>query len=118
MNNENTSDKNQAQALNKTDVSHSNSEILTKHEIISITDKLSIHFIYVPIGYKVSNLSLSEHEVVKLTRLKNLNRSKLLHKWKLKVGNLSDFFAKQLKYKDWDFEKYPNPIAFASYYCG
>lgn len=86
----------------------------TKYEIISINEKLSLHFVYVPEGFEISKIDLSEHETKKLSRLKNLNRVKLLSHWKKQNGCLVKCFEKILKSKNWDFDKFPNPTVFAA----
>lgn len=86
----------------------------TKYEIIAVNDDLSLHFIYVPEGYELSKVDLSEHETKKLSRLKNLNRVKMLKHWKDQNGCLVEFFKKVLISKGWDFKSFPDPTVFAA----
>ena len=102
--------------LPQTIVSHSNS-IDTKIEIVSINEKLSIHFLYVPDGYVVSKLSLSEHKTEVLGRLKQFNKLKYLKSWRKENENLVKIFTEVLEKRGWDFVQFPNPVAYASYYC-
>jgi hypothetical protein len=98
-------------------VSHSNF-IDTKVEIVEIDERLSIHFIYVPEGYNISKLSLSDHETKVIGRLKQFNRIKMLENWKKDNVNLVKVFTNILEKRGWDFNKFPNPIAYATSYCG
>ncbi len=98
-------------------VSHSNS-IDTKVEIVEIDERVAIHFVYVPEGYNISKLSLADHETKVIGRLKQFNRIKLLQKWRKDNGNLVETFTKILEKRGWDFNQFPNPIAYATYYCG
>ena len=111
----NTEEKN-AQ-LPQSSVSHSDS-IDTKIEIVSINEKLSLHFLHVPDGYVVSKLSLSEHKTEVLGRLKQFNKLKHLKSWRKENENLVEIFTEVLEKRGWDFVQFPNPIAYASYYCG
>lgn len=107
---------NENPALSKTSVSDSNS-MESKIEIVGISKELSIHFIHVPDGYSISKLNLSDHKTEVLGRLNQFNRLKYLKKWKEENGNLVHLFTNVLKSKGWDFEKFPNPVAYAAYYC-
>ncbi len=98
-------------------VGHSNS-IDTKVEIIEIDERFSIYFVYVPEGYNISKLSLSDHEAKVIGRLKQFNRIKMLEKWKKDNGNLVQVFTNILEKRGWDFNQFPNPIAYATSYCG
>lgn len=90
----------------------------TKMEIFSIDDKLSIHFLNVPEGYNISKLNFEHHKTQVIGRLKQFNNVKLLHSWKKDNGDLVKIFADMLEKRGWDFSQYPNPVAYASYYCG
>ena len=104
--------------LRQTNVSHSNFPSETKMEIVSIDEKLSIHFLYVPEGYVISKLTFESHKTQVIGRLKQFNRVKLLKTWKKDNGDLVKLFTEVLSKRGWDFGQYPNPVAYASYYCG
>ena len=87
----------------------------TKMEIISIDENLSIHFIYVPHGYAISKLTMEKHVTQVIGRLKHLNRVKILKSWKKDNGDLVKAFTEILKSRGWDFDKFPDPVAYASY---
>lgn len=95
-----------------------NNELSSKIEIVSIDDKFSIHFISIPEGYMVTNLNLELHKTWLIGRLNQFNRVKLLKPWRKGNKDLVAFFTDILQKRDWDFIKFPNPIAFASYYVG
>lgn len=99
-------------------VSHSNFPSETKMEIVSIDDKLSIHFLYVPEGYDITKLTFEYHKTQVIGRLKQFNRVKLLQNWKQNNGDLVKIFTEILQKRGWDFSQFPNPVAYASYYCG
>lgn len=84
----------------------------TKVEIIELTPEFGIHFIYVPDGYNVSSYSVTEHETKIIGRLKQFNRIKLIKTWKQDHSDLVGMFTELLIKRGWDFETYPNPIAF------
>lgn len=86
----------------------------TKYEIISINENISIHFIYVPKGYEIKKNDLEGFETKKLSRLKDLNRVRLIKHWKENNSCLVKFFTEVLNKKGWDFNKFPNPTAFAA----
>ena len=71
-----------------------------------------------PDGYVVSKLSLSEHKTEVLGRLKQFNKLKYLKSWRKENGNLVKIFTEVLEKRGWDFVQFPNPVAYASYYCG
>lgn len=104
--------------LRQTNVSHSNFPSETKMEIVSIDEKLSIHFLYVPEGYIISKLTFEDHKTQVIGRLKQFNRVKLLKTWKKDNGDLVKLFTEVLSNRGWDFSQFPNPVAYASYYCG
>ena len=99
-------------------VSHSNFPSETKMAIVSIDDNLSIHFLYVPEGYNITKLTFEHHKTQVIGRLKQFNRVKLLQNWKQNNGDLVKIFTEILQKRGWDFNQYPNPVAYASYYCG
>jgi hypothetical protein len=89
-----------------------------KIEIVSINDKISIHFMHVPEGFNIMNLTYEHHQTKVIGKLKQFNRVKLLEKWKENNGNLVEIFTGILRERGWDFNKFPNPVAYAVYYHG
>jgi len=90
----------------------------TNLSVIKIDDKLSIHFVYVPEGYAISELTLDNHETQVIGRLKQLNRIKSMKSWKKEGGDLVKLFTDALLKLGWDFEAFPNPVAYVTYYHG
>lgn len=90
--------------------------IESKIEIISVDEKVSIHFIHVPDDYKVKKFDLSEHKTQVIGRLKQFNKYKIISSWKEGNKDLVKFFTQLLSERGWDFEKYPNPIGVLAYY--
>lgn len=84
----------------------------TAYKIITITEKVSIHFVYVPEGHKLKNVVLTGHKIYKLSKLKNLNRVNKLKNLRPLNGCLVKLFRDMLTKKDWDFKKFPNPESF------
>lgn len=84
----------------------------TAYEIITITDTISIHFVYVPEGHKLKKVTLEDHKIHKLSRLNSLNRVKKLNNLKHENGCLVKLFRDALTKKGWNFEKFPNPESF------
>lgn len=87
-------------------------EIESKVEIVPLTDKLSMHFIYVPKGYEINNYSLEGHIMERVGKLNSFNRLKALSEFKKKYPNPKNTFGGILTRKGWDFIKHPNPTAF------
>ena len=84
----------------------------TAYEIIPITKKVSIHFVYVPDGHKLKKVNLENHKIHKLSKLKNLNRVDKLKNLRPINGCLVKLFTEALIKKNWNFEKFPNPESF------
>lgn len=84
----------------------------TAYEIVSITKELSLHFVFIPDGYELKKFELSEHSTKKISRLKDLNRVKMLNHWKKENGCLVKAFEEILKRRNWNFDKFPNPMVF------
>ena len=84
----------------------------TAYEIIPITEKVSIHFVYVPDGHKLKKVDLENHKIHKLSKLNSLNRVKKLQKLKPINGCLVKLFREALIKRNWNFEKFPNPESF------
>lgn len=82
-----------------------------KTVIISLTNEISMLFVYVPDGYDLSRYSIEVLEIQKIGRLNSFNRLKILKPWK-KDNNLVQLFKIALKREGWNFDKFPNPIAF------
>jgi hypothetical protein len=87
-------------------------EIKTYVEIIGISKEFAIKFIYVPNGYSITKFNFEGHRMDKIGKLNSFNRLKILKSWRQKNNNLVKLFTELLLKKDWDFIKYPNPMAF------
>lgn len=86
--------------------------IETKIEVITITDEVTIHFLYVPEGYKFKKIVMEHHRTKLIGKLKQFNRIKLLASWKKENGDLVKLFSEALEKRGWDFKKFPNPTAY------
>jgi len=84
----------------------------TAYEIIPITEKVSIHFVYVPEGHKLKKVELSGHKIHRLSKLNNLNRVEKLKNLRPINGCLVKLFRDALIKRNWDFDKFPNPESF------
>lgn len=88
-----------------------------KMEIVGIDDKLSIHFLYIPKDFNIKSLNFDHHKTQIIGRLNQFNRIKILKKQKEDNGDLVKLFTEILQKRGWDFESFPNPVAYATYYC-
>lgn len=88
----------------------------SKIEIINITKDLSIHFVYIPDGYKMNRYILENHKIYRIGKLSFFNKSKKLEYLRKHKPDLVNFFTEELKKKGWDFNLYPDPTAVVAYY--
>ena len=86
-----------------------------KIELITVNDNLVVQFFGVPDNYELSNVGLEGFKTEKIGRLKSFNRLKLFRKQKSQGQNLVKIFTEFLNIKKWDFDKFPNPIAYGSF---
>lgn len=82
-----------------------------KIQIVQFTETVCLYFIYMPDGYEFKEFKIDNHESKYIGRLKSFNRLKILEHWKEQNGCLVTAFTKLLNTYDWDFDKFPNPIA-------
>jgi hypothetical protein len=102
--------------IKQEEMEENNNSIKTKMEIISINDKLSIHFLYVPKDYDITKLTFEQHKTRIIGRLNQFNRIKILECWKKDNVNLVKIFTRILQKRGWNFDLFPNPVAYISYY--
>ena len=88
------------------------SEIKTRIEVVSISEEVSIHFLYVPEGYKFKKIVMEHHKTKLIGKLKQFNRIKILSVWKKDNRDLVKLFTDVLEKKGWDFKEFPNPTAY------
>lgn len=97
--------------IEKEDVDKLSNE--SKIAIVNIGDNLSIYFMYIPDGYGITEVNSETQKTQIIGKLKQFNKLKILKPQKLDNGDLVKLFTDVLIQKGQDFNKYPNPTAYA-----
>lgn len=84
-----------------------------KVELVQLDNNCLFQVFGVPKGYSISNVSLENHKIIKAGKLKGINKF---------FTNIPSHFSvcafikRELKKKNWDFDKFPNPDIYCCMY--